>query len=48
MDANQETAELVVFENDFHDEYFDVDTDFILGNATLDLPATCLQALQLK
>ena len=38
FDANQETAELVVFENDFHDEYFDVDTDFILGNATLDLP----------
>ena len=38
VDANQETAELVVFENDFHDEYFDVDTDFILGNATLDLP----------
>lgn len=38
VDANQETAELVVFENDFHDEYFDVDTDFILGNATLNLP----------
>lgn len=38
VDANQETAELVVFENDFHDEYFNVDTDFILGNATLDLP----------
>ena len=38
VDANQETAELVVFESDFHDEYYEVDPDFILGNATLELP----------
>lgn len=35
---NQETAELIVFESDFKTEYFDVDSDFILGTATLELP----------
>jgi len=35
---NQETAELVVFENDFMEEYFAVDEDYILGTATLLLP----------
>lgn len=36
--ANQETAELVVFENDFMDEYFPVDEDYKLGDASLALP----------
>ena len=36
--ANQDTAELVVFENDFMEEYFAVDDDYILGTATLALP----------
>lgn len=35
---NQETAELIVFESDFDTEYFEVDSDFILGTATLELP----------
>ena len=35
--ANQDTAELVVFENDFMKEYFAVDDDYILGTATLTL-----------
>lgn len=35
---NQESAEIVVYESDFMEEYFDVDEDFVLGNATLDLP----------
>lgn len=37
-DANQETAELVVYESDFDSEYYEIDDDFILGTATLDLP----------
>lgn len=37
-EANQSTAELVVFESDFTTEYFDVDEDFILGTCTLELP----------
>lgn len=37
-DANQESAELVVFENDFMEEYFAVDEDYILGTASLSLP----------
>ena len=35
---NQQTAELIVFESDFDTEYFEVDSDFILGTATLELP----------
>lgn len=35
---NQDTAELIVFESDFDTEYFEVDSDFILGTATLELP----------
>jgi len=35
---NQESAEIVVFENDFMDEYFAVDEDYKLGDATLELP----------
>lgn len=37
-DDNQNTAELVVYESDFMEDYFDVDEDFVLGTATLDLP----------
>ena len=36
--ANQESAELVVYESDFMEETFDVDRDFVLGTATLELP----------
>jgi len=36
--ANMETAELIVFENDFMEEYFNVDDDYILGTASLKLP----------
>ena len=37
--ANQTSVEIVVFENDFMDEYFEVDEDYILGTALLeDLP----------
>lgn len=38
VDPNQETAEIIVYESDFMDEYFDVDDDFVLGTATLELP----------
>ncbi|PAV12391.1 2-alkenal reductase [Methanosarcina spelaei] len=36
--ANQETAEIVVYESDFMDEYFDIDKDYVIGTATLELP----------
>ena len=36
--ANQQNAELLVYENDYMEEQFDVDEDLILGNATLELP----------
>lgn len=36
--ANQESAELIVYESDFMEETFDVDRDFVLGTATLELP----------
>ena len=36
--ANQESAELIVYESDFMEETFDVDKDFVLGTATLELP----------
>ena len=36
--ADQESAELVVYESDFMEETFDVDKDFVLGTATLELP----------
>lgn len=35
---NQDTAELVIYENDYMDTYFDVDEDLVLGKATLELP----------
>lgn len=37
-EANQNTAEIIVYENDFMDEYFDVDEDYKIGAATLELP----------
>lgn len=37
-EANQETAELVVYESDFDAEYYEVDEDFNLGTASLELP----------
>ncbi len=37
-DDNQNTAELVVYESDFMEDYFEVDEDFVLGTATLELP----------
>lgn len=37
-EADQETAELVVYESDFDTEYYDVDEDFNLGTASLELP----------
>jgi len=37
-EANMETAELVVYESDFMEEYYDVDDYYVLGTATLELP----------
>ncbi|MBD5483917.1 MAG: Hsp70 family protein [Lachnospiraceae bacterium] len=37
-DADQQNAELIVYESDFMDESFDPDPDFVLGTATLELP----------
>lgn len=35
--ANQDNCELVVYESDFMDEIYDIDQDFVLGTATLEL-----------
>lgn len=37
-DADQQNAELIVYESDFMDESFEPDPDFVLGTATLELP----------
>jgi len=37
-EANQDNAELVVYESDFDTEYYEVDEDFNLGTASLELP----------
>ena len=37
-EADQETAELSVYESDFDSEYYEVDEDFNLGKASLELP----------
>ena len=37
-EANMDRADLVVYESDFLTEYFDVDEDFNLGTASLELP----------
>ncbi len=37
-DDNQDCAEIVVYESDYADEFFEIDPDLELGNATLDLP----------
>ena len=38
VDANQDSAELAVYESDFVTEYYDVDEDYNIGTATLELP----------
>jgi molecular chaperone DnaK len=38
IDENQQNVEIVVYESDFMDEYFDVDEDYVIGTATLELP----------
>jgi len=38
LDPNQDTVEIIVYENDFMEEYFDVDDDYKMGAATLELP----------
>lgn len=38
VEKNMETAEIIVYESDFMEEYFDVDEDYVLGTATLELP----------
>ena len=35
---NQENCELVVYETDFMEKYFEIDEDFVLGRAILELP----------
>lgn len=40
LEANQISAELSVYESDFTDEYYNVDEDFNLGTANLELPGT--------
>ncbi len=47
-EANQETAELVVYESDFDTEYYEVDEDFNLGTASLELPGNLLLELPSK
>ena len=37
-DENQDNAEIIVYESDFMEEYYDVDEDYVLGTATLELP----------
>src|SRR5690606_29940954 len=38
IDENQEDVEIVVYESDFMDEYFEVDADYVIGTALLELP----------
>lgn len=38
VEADQETAELSVYESDFDSAYYEVDEDFNLGKASLELP----------
>lgn len=38
IDADQGEVEIAVYESDFMDEYFDVDEDYAIGTATLELP----------
>lgn len=38
LEANQSDVELVVYESDFMEEHFEIDSDFVLGTATLELP----------
>jgi len=38
VEANMENAEIIVYETDFLEKVFEIDEDFILGTAVLDLP----------
>jgi len=38
MGKNMETVEINVYENDFMEEYFDIDEDYKIGTAILELP----------
>ena len=38
LNANQETVNIEIYENDYMDKYFDVDEDLKIGNAILELP----------
>jgi len=38
VDTGQGEVEITVYESDFMDEYFDVDEDYAIGTATLELP----------
>lgn len=38
FEDNMDTAEIIVYESDFMDDVFEVDEDFVLGTATLELP----------
>lgn len=48
VDKNQEAVDIVVFENDFMDEYFPVDEEYILGTASLVLPGNLPQGAPLE
>ena len=37
FEDNMDTAEIIVYESDFMDDVFEVDEDFVLGTATLEL-----------
>ncbi len=37
-EANQDSVDLKVYESVFADEYYDIDEEFLLGNAVLELP----------
>lgn len=37
-EANMDSADIIVYESDFMDEYFDIDEDYVLGTASLELP----------
>lgn len=38
IDADQGEVEIAVYESDFMDEYFDIDEDYVIGTAILELP----------
>lgn len=40
LEDNQESADLIVYESDFMTDYFEIDEDFVLGRASLELPGS--------